>query len=279
MNVENAPYEISYTQFLRSKKKPQSGPSLQVRDLALLYFTWQSRYVAQRQYRQKFWPTSSQAAVSKRLNELKEAHLIKTHALPWLRDRILYSITIVGTKVLRNEGFEIVAVGDCPKAANDFTPGMKHDLDLVDLRTACEASGYIIEWHGEHQMRLHRKQGKGPVRIVDGMFNFQAPGREAWGLFEYERMGYRRLKFHDILHRLYFAYRPDLDMYVFFVCATPQRAEVLRRWAADSIWKVDRERIVFSHYEAVKAAGLAGGFLDLNGMPLKLPKLLDELAS
>ena len=86
MNQANTHFEASYTP---SFQPVQTGLRLQDRDLAILYYTWQSRYIAQRQYRARFWPKASQPTVSKRLSELTEANLLKIHALPWLRDRIL----------------------------------------------------------------------------------------------------------------------------------------------------------------------------------------------
>jgi hypothetical protein len=95
-------------------------------------------------------------------------------------------------------------------------------------------------------------------------------------MFEYERMGYRRTKYHDILNRLKASYAYNCGFLVFIVSATAQRAEVLRRWATDSRpWTLTPDRIWFGHYDAIKAGGLAGGFVDLNGLPLRLPKLID----
>lgn len=247
---------------------------LQIRDLALLYYTWQNRYLAQRQYRQKFWSICSQAAVARRLIELREEKLLKTHDLPWMRDRILYSVTLAGTRALLNAGFTDIRVGDCPKPVDDFTPGMKHDLDLVDLRIACEETGHIVRWTSEHELRLARKQGRYFARITDGAFTYQAEHGKAQGLFEYERMGYRRTKFHNILLRLKISWEHQDGYTTFFVCREPGRAETLRRWALEmSTWCLTLDQIYFSHYEAVKAAGLAGGFRNLFGRPLGLARL------
>jgi hypothetical protein len=276
MNQQDVLFQDSFPPLLEEEKKSLRRLKIQDRDLAILFFTWQCRYVAQRQYRFKFWPTSSQPTVSKRLSELKVAKLLKTHALPWLRDRLLYSVSTKGTRTLVDAGFTEIAVGDCPKPANDFTPGMKHDLDLVDLRIACERTGHITAWVSEHELRLARKQGRGPIRITDGMFGFQALVDDAEGLIEYERMGYRRRRFIDILNRLKCSAEHRAGKLIFFVCATPQRAETLRSWANSCRpWRLTPDLIFFSHYEAVKAGGLAGSFVNLYNEPLKLPKLID----
>ena len=276
MELQDALFEDCSLPLLEEEKKSLRRIKVQDRDLAILFFTWQCRYVAQRQYRFKFWPTSSQPTVSKRLSELKAINLLKTHALPWLRDRLLYSVSTKGTKALVEAGFTDIAVGDCPKPANDFTPGMKHDLDLVDLRMACERTGHITAWVSEHELRLARKQGRGHVRITDGMFSFQALVGDADALIEYERMGYRRRRFIDILNRIKCSAEHRAGKLVFFVCATPHRAETLRFWANSCLpWKLTPNLIFFGHYEAVKTGGLEGSFVNLYNEPLKLPKLLD----
>lgn len=249
---------------------------LQARDLALLYYTWQSRFVAQRQYHKRFWPKGSQAAVAKRLIELVGEQLLRTHKMPWRHERVLYSVTLAGTRALSSNGMPGVRVGDFPKRINDFTPGMKHDLDLVDLRIAMEETGHLIWWTSEHELRLDRKQHRRYTRITDGVFDFEASEGQGKGILEYERMGYRRTKFHDILRRLLVSDLHNDGAVVFFVCQDARRAETLRTWALENFsWQYVPNQIYFSHFEAVKAAGLLGGFVNLNGKALVLPKMVD----
>jgi hypothetical protein len=252
-------------------------PKIHDRDLNILYFTWQCRFVAQRQFKARFWADASQQTMSARISRLCEAKLLRAHLFSYLlNDRYLYSITNAGVRELVAAGLPNVPEGDYVKKAPDVTPGMKHDLALTDLRIGCERGGHVLYWQSEHELRLARRQGKGPTRIVDGLFKYQALHADAWGLFEYERVGYRRSKFVDILNRLKTSSEHTQGVALFFVSETAQRAETLRQWASTSLpWTLTPDLIYFGHFEAIKAEGLAGGFVNLNSLPLALPRLVD----
>ncbi len=87
---------------------------------------------------------------------------------------------------------------------------------------------------------------------------------------------YRRTKFHDILMRLKIADGEHKDLRVFFVCQDARRAETLWGWAKEiALWRMTPERLLFGHFEAVKEKGLEGGFFDLNGHHLVMPKVTE----
>ena len=50
--------------------------------------------------------------------------------------------------------------------------------------------------------------------------------------------------------------------------------QILKKYSCRP-WRLTPDLIFFSHYEAVKAGGLAGSFVNLYNEPLKLPKLVD----
>jgi hypothetical protein len=248
---------------------------LQDRDIALLYFTWQSRYVTQRQYRLMLWPDATKAAVSKRLKELTEEKLLRTYSFPLPQHKLFYSITIGGLKALATKGFGKASPGAIPKAPSP-SPALQRYHELVDLRIGIAKTGHLIDWTSEHELRIQKRWVRKLSTFAQAEFRFEAMGGEGKGLLEYEQMGPYRKKFMDALLRMVSS-QQHRDGYLWFlVSRDARRAEQLRRWAVGVLsWRLTPNQIYFGHFEAIKAGGLAGGFVNLIGKELELPALVD----
>jgi len=235
------------------------------RDLALLWTTWQNRLMAPRQYLRRFWPDATQQAASIRLSALKSEGLLRRTLIPWNVDRHIYTISAAGNRALVEAGLLGPSQArDFPPRPQELTNALMHDLGVVDLRIALELTGANgATWVSDHQLRQARRWRLGNTRVADGMFEFEAHGREGRGVLEFERQSYRRPKMTQVLARLRFDHGNDT---IFFVARSEERARRVWAWAAEAwTWGDRPERFLVAPLEAVLKDGLDAGFVDLRG--------------
>lgn len=237
------------------------------RDLAVLLFTWQNRFVSTAQLHRAFWRDASSAAASKRLVALRRAGLLGFRSFAWLSERLLYFPCLRGNRILADCGLLAREwARDFPRRPEDLSPTLRHDLKVVDLRLGLEESGADGRtWISDHQLRMLSREPGPRKRVPDGIFEFSFRGIQGRGLLEYEHAPYRRPTAKDLLSRLRHRYE---GCFVFIVTRTRGRADCFRAWARESGVYADAPRqLAFSHQEAVADLGLDGGFVDVEGKP------------
>jgi len=84
-----------------------SQPSLTARDLTILWYAWQQRFVAVRQFRRLFWPRGAMVTARNRLNELRDAGYLGSETFPVGTDRTLYFSAKAGNQALVEAGMLI----------------------------------------------------------------------------------------------------------------------------------------------------------------------------
>jgi len=96
------------------KKRGKNGvPNLDLtaRDLTILWYAWQQRFVAVRQFQRLFWPKGANVTARNRLNELRDAGLLGSETFPVGADRTLYFSSKAGNQALVDAGMLIEAFG------------------------------------------------------------------------------------------------------------------------------------------------------------------------
>lgn len=245
---------------------------LTANDRAILWFTWQNRFVLESHYKAKFWPTTTVNAARMRIGALREAgYLRSTYAdsmIPGVHHRNLFTITRKGNQALIREGIlDPKYERDYPRAGtHQVTPAVYHDLTVVEIRIAFENTGADAEgWISDHELRLTRRQTGSGLRVPDGIFPFKARGAEGFGVLEYENRSYDRAKIAEVLAKLRSQRSQD---YIFIVCRNSTRARLVRLAAVQTgVWADRPRHLFFGSAEDVTRAGFNGGFVDQAGNP------------
>jgi hypothetical protein len=243
-------------------------PELTPRDLAVLLFTWQNRFVATRHLHRAFWSGASLSSVTKRLVALRQDGLLGFRQFPWLTERVLYFSNLNGNRVLGAAGLlDPAYVSDYPRRPEELTPALRHDLTVVDLRLSLEESGVDGRtWVSDHQLRLERRRIGQASRVPDGVFEFRLGPHTGHGLLEFENATYRRPRVAAILSRLRVQYPAHQ---VFIVTKSAARAVHFRTWAAESRVYADApHQVAVSSRDQVIQTGIGTGFLDLRSQAL-----------
>ena len=236
---------------------------LSKRDLALLYYTWQNRFLARRHYQRKFWPELSQSAASKRLSQLCEAKLLRQTRLPQMEEAELFSASYLGNRKLTEIGLiPEKQLMDFPREPSEFRPTMRHDLTVVDVRIAFEESGADgSSWVSDHELRVGRVGRGRNLRTPDGVFEFEEEEKQFKGVLELELSPYREEKLAPLLRRLKTFYG---DHSIFFVCTTAARVASFRSWCLKTrIWNDRPRQIRMAPLAAVRQEGLNSIFVNL----------------
>lgn len=240
-------------------------PSLTPRDLNILWYAWQQRFVAARQFRRLFWPQGALVTTRNRLNELRDAGFLASETFPVGVDRTLYFSSKAGNLALVEAGMLPEAyAGDYPRRPMEMTLNLDHDLRVTDLRIAIEETGGIpITWISDHQLRQNRGSTGPNTRVADGLFEWEAEGRRRMAVLEYENARYNRQRWPKVLLRLRFMHP---DRLVFLVCRTPARvrsaSEIIR---ATKVYSDHPDEIVIADYLSVTEKGLNAGFKNPEG--------------
>lgn len=233
---------------------------LTTRDHAVLWYTWQNRFLAFRHYQRKFWGDTSIQAVQHRIYKLREAGLLNQAQLPMLDARSLFCTTRKGNQKLLEIGLINEAQAtDYPRRPGEFKPAMLHDLQVVDLRIAFEktaANG--ASWVSDHQLRLAKPGGSYNTRTPDGVFEWDHRDSTYTGVLEFERCSYGKEVLFKVFRRLKIHYGTSLT---FFVCRSQERQNTVMAWArASRYWEEGSNQIYFSHFELANAKGIYGAF-------------------
>jgi hypothetical protein len=239
--------------------------ALSPRDLALLWCTWQNRLMAHRQYLRHFWNGATHQAASRRLTKLKNEGLLQCVSVPWAVDRRIYTITAAGNRALVKAGLlRPEQVQDFLQRPKEMTPTIQYDLSVVDLRIAFEFTGaHGSTWVSAHQLRLARNLHLGNPRVADGIFMFDAHGRQGRGVLEFERQAYRRRKFIGVLSRLRYEHGNDI---IFYVARSTERARRVWAWAKKAWpWGDRPQNFLVAPLALAAKDGLDARFLDLEG--------------
>jgi hypothetical protein len=247
------------------------GLELTPRDHALLWSTWQNRFMTPRQYLRRFWSDATHQAASKRLTHLKNEGLLQCAHFPWAVDRNIYTITAAGNRALIEAGLLAPAQArDFSQRPQEMTKAIVDALGVVDLRIAFELTGAGGDtWVSDHQLRQARRWHRGNTRVADGMFDFDAHGRQGRGVLEIERRSYGRRTLARILSRLRYDHGGDT---IFFVALSADRARRIWRWAMESqIWGDKPGRFLVAPFKAVLKHGLDAGFVDLERRVFEQP--------
>ncbi|MGH7441835.1 MAG: hypothetical protein ACREKE_04085, partial [bacterium] len=177
------------------------------RDLAVLLFAWQSRFVTTKQLQRAFWPGALCPRAAPRLRVLRQEGLLGFRHFPWLSERLLYFPARAGNRALAACGLLTVRqVPDCPRAPEALSPALRHDLGVVDIRLGLEESGADGRtWVSDHELRQRARTLDRQERVPDGVFDFTLDGTMRGmgkGVLEYERIPYHRSKIPALLARL-----------------------------------------------------------------------------
>ncbi|HTB21920.1 MAG TPA: hypothetical protein VK914_04350 [bacterium] len=245
------------------------GLELTRRDLALLWYTWQNRLMTPRQYLRRFWSDATHQAASKRLTHLKNEGLLQYVHFPWGADRSIYTITAAGNRALIEARLlPPDQTHDFPQRPLEMTAALVQALSVVDMRIAFELSGAKgSTWIAPHQLRQGRHLYLGNPRVADGIFSFNAHGRQGRGILEFERQSYPRRKFIDILHSLRYAYENDT---IFYVARSTERARRVWNWAKDAwVWGDRPKNFLVTPLNLAAKDGLDALFFDLKGRGLE----------
>jgi hypothetical protein len=244
---------------------------LSPRDLAVLLFTWQNRFVATRQLHRAFWPGASRSAANQRLVALRDRGLLGFRHYPWLSERVLYFASLRGNRELAAAGLlDPSHLNDVPRQPGELTPALRHDLTVVDLRLRLEETGVDGRtWVSDHQLRLERARVGPATRVPDGIFGYAVGKVSGLGLLEFENATYRRPRVAAILSRLRAQY-PSHQVLV--VTKSAAREGHFRDWAAWSgVYADAPHQVAVSNQGSVGQKGLDAGFLDLQGSPWPPP--------
>ena len=245
-------------------------PSLTPRDLNILWYAWQQRFVAVRQFQRLFWAQGATVTARNRLNELRDAGFLASETFPVGADRTLYFSAKAGNLALVESGMLPEAFGgDYPRRPKEMTLNLDHDLRVTDLRIAIEETGGIpITWTSDHQLRQNRGSAGPNTRFPDGLFEWEAQGKRRLAVLEYENARYNRDRWPNVLLRLRSMHA---DRLVFLVCRTPARVRsataIIR---ATKVFADRTDGLVIADFLSVAEKGLKAGFVDLEGRPLVL---------
>jgi hypothetical protein len=224
--------------------------------------------MAPRQYLRRFWSDATHQAASKRLTHLKNEGLLQCAHFPWAADRHIYTITAAGNRALIEAGFLTQAqVHDFIQRPQQMTKALVEALCVVDLRIAFELTGANgATWVSDHELRLGRNQHLGNPRVVSGIFNFNAHGRQGRGILEFERQSYKRPKFIGILGSLRYSHENDT---IFYVARSTERARRVWNWARDAwVWEDRPRNFLVAPLNLASKDGLNARFFDLEGRGL-----------
>jgi hypothetical protein len=250
-------------------------PSLTPRDLSILWYAWQQRFVAVRQFQRLFWAQGATVTARNRLNELRDAGFLASETFPVGVDRTLYFSAKAGNLALVEAGLLPEAFrGDYPRRPKEMTLNLDHDLRVTDLRIAIEETGGIpITWTSDHQLRQNRGSAGPNTRFADGLFEWEARGKRRLAVLEYENARYNRERWPNVLLRLRSKHS---DRLVFLVCRTPARVRsataIIR---ATRVYADRSDGLVIADFPSVAEKGLMAGFVDLEGHPLDWTSGLD----
>jgi len=243
------------------------NPSLTARDLTILWYAWQQRFMSVRQFQRLLWPGGANVTARNRLNELRDAGFLASETFPVGADRTLYFSSKDGNQALVDAGMLVETfAGDYPRRPKEMTLNLDHDLKVTDLRIAFEETGAIpITWTSDHQLRQNRGSAGPNTRFADGLFEWEAHSHRHLAVLEYENARYNRECWPKVLLRLRSVHP---DRLVFLVCRTPARVR-----SASAIIKATKvfndrpEGLVVADFPAVAEMGLKAGFMDLEGSP------------
>ncbi|HTB21476.1 MAG TPA: replication-relaxation family protein [bacterium] len=243
------------------------NPELTARDLTILWYTWQQRFMAVRQFQRLLWPQGANVTARNRLNELRDAGFLASETFPVGVDRTLYYSTKAGNRALVDVGMlSETFVGDYPRRPKEMTLNLDHDLRVTDLRIAFEETGAIpITWTSDHQLRQNRGSAGPNTRFADGLFEWEAKGERHKAVLEYENARYNRDRWPKVLMRLRSVHE---DRQVFVVCRTPARVRSASAIIRGTKVFADRPvGLVIADFLSVTEMGLKSGFTDLEGHP------------
>src|ERR1035437_769516 len=207
------------------------------RDLGILLYTYQNRFLAFRHYQRKFWGDTSIQAVQHRIYKLRDAGLLNQAELPMLDARSLFCSTRKGNqKLFEADVIKESDVTDFPRRPGEFRPAMLHDLQVVDLRIAFEQTAAdAMSWVTDHQLRLAKPGGSYNTRTPDGVFKWDHRDSTYDGVLEFERCSYGKDVLFKVFQRLKIHYGRSLT---FFVCRSPERQATVMAWAkASRYWE------------------------------------------
>jgi hypothetical protein len=245
---------------------PGAPDSLSSRDYQVLWYSWHCRFMTLKQYHRLFWRSQSEGAARSGLTKLCNWGLVVRHTFPVGEDRTLYFSTRAGNLALIHAGIlNPSCERDCPGRPHHITWSLDHDLRVTDIRIAFEETGAIpITWISDHQLRRHRGRNTGPsIRVVDGMFEWEAQGQRHKGVLEFERARYNWKSWPDIARRMRYTHR---DRTVFLVVLTDRRIKAVKEAIRHSkVYSDKPENLYTSDLPSVAAQGLQGGFTDLEG--------------
>lgn len=238
------------------------------RDLGILLYTFQNRFLAFRHYQRKFWGDTSIQAVQHRIYKLRNAGLLNQAELPMLDARSLFCSTRKGNqKLFEADVIKESDVTDFPRRPGEFRPAMLHDLQVVDLRIAFEYTAVdAMSWVTDHQLRLAGNGGSYNTRTPDGVFQWKHRDSTYNGVLEFERCSYGNEVLLKVFRRLKIYYGTSLT---FFVCRSQQRQATVMDWARRSrLWVEGSNQIYFSHFQLAHEKGIYGAFTNLSGVGL-----------
>ncbi len=237
------------------------------RDYFVLWYTWQCRFLAVRQYRRLFWHKASIEAARARLKDLCDAGYLGSETFPVGQDRTLYFSTRAGNRALIDADLKSAEIEfDFPRRPQEMTRTLDHDLRVNDLRIGLEETGVIpITWHSDHELRQNRGNAGPNTRVPDGIFEWEVSKVRYSGVLEYEHQRYSPDRWPDILRRLEYNYT---DFTVFLVCRTAERIKSATAAVNRSrVYAYQPEKFYVCDFDSVAAKGLKGGFVDLEGKP------------
>lgn len=190
---------------------------LQDRDIQILKYIKESKFMNLHQIWIKFWPEAkTNRAAGMRMKELADNGLVTHVSIEFLRYSSVYYLTREGLKAAEGEGY-FYEVGSrfIVKASDIVTSSFQHDSRLVDLRIKMESDNSIrlLNWTPETYIRADRnkyglKSGLNDklavFRVPDALFTMECkyenePTEPIQIMLEYEHQQYKSEKYAKYL--------------------------------------------------------------------------------
>lgn len=257
---------------------------LQDRDVLILKFTKDSRFLCIDQIKRRFWGLATMKAAANRMHDLAGMGLVEHVRIDITRHASHYYLTKKGYEELKGRGLTYdVKEPFMPAPTNLVGATYHHHLRVTNMRIAMEMDKTIkvLKWISETDIRAD-KEGHNVLeskkrfyekvkdlkyRIPDAIIKIQDAGDPIDMIFEYEHTKYPRNKFSNYMERWEKNWE---DYYKFIVVASHDRAEVLRKWCLEDLGKIRKldirlkskklsdlsDSYIFTDYESLVGKGL-----------------------
>lgn len=230
---------------------------IQDRDIEILKFLKDSRFLCIDQVKKKFWQDKTLKAAENRMENLNEMGLIKKIKIEITKYAAHYYLTKKGYEELKGRGLTFdVKTPFIPEPTDLVGANYHHHLRVTNLRIALEADRKIqvLRWISETDIRADKEGHNvfGPnvnirakleyiknknYRIPDAIIRIKDAEDPIDMIFEYEHSKYTRDRFRKHMEKWEKSWN---EYHKFIVAADADRVEVLRKWCLEDISKIHK---------------------------------------